>query len=231
MATKDKDETVTPAVIPEPPNPWDVLNRVAAAVELLAARQAEAPSASNEQMMTTLSGALARLAETQLEGAKLIADETRRQVRPSNEVVPKISAFNRRGENLPDDAEGPRKPLLKCVMLVPWLLEWESCTREEVELANLLEPGEFILHRIDKSTVKVTCTIDYKSDMTTPSRLVLTHDTAFNKENFRLIPDLAGCFRQYLRQHDPEVRQLAAEVMTDEEEEAYIAAGHLSVSV
>lgn len=223
---KDKDETV----MPTPPDPWEVLNRVTAAIEMLALRQQAAPSSTNEELMATLSNALVRLSETQLEGSKLIADETRRAVRPSNEVVPMISVFNRRGQLLPEDAEGPRKPLLKCLMMVPWLLEWESCTREEVELANLMEAGEYTLTLNDKTRVRVVCTIDYKADQVTASRLLITHDTAFNKENFRRIPPLSECFRQYLRQHDPEIKQFAAAVMTDEEEEALIAAGELSVS-
>lgn len=223
---KDKDETV----ISTPPDPWEVLNRVTAAIELLAMRQVETPSTTNEQMMATLSAALVRLSETQIEGSKLIADETRRAVRPSNEVVPMISVFNRRGQLLPDDADGPRKPPLKCLMMVPWLLEWESMTREEVELANLMEAGEYRLVLNDKTTVRVTCSIDYKADQITPSRLLITHDTAFNKENFRRITALSDVFRQYLRQHDPEITQFAAAVMTDEEEEALISAGELSVS-
>ncbi len=223
---KDKDETMTPSA----PDPWEVLGKLTAALTALSERQAAAPSSTNEDMMMTLSAALARLAEAQVEGSRLIADETRRAVRPSNEVVPQISVFNRRGMLLPDDADGPRKPLLKCLMLVPWLLEWESCTREEVELANLLEPGEYQLVLNDRAKVTVTCNIEYKSDMVTPSRLIITHDTTFNKENFRRVPALADCLRQYLRQHDPEVQQLAAAVMTDDEEEAYIASGQLSVS-
>lgn len=224
--SKDKEQIVTPPTLPDP---WDVLNRMTAAIEMLAERQAVAPSETNESMMGTLSKALARLAETQLEGSKMIADETRRAVRPSNEVVPRVSVFNRRGELL-GDADGPRKPLLKCIMMVPWLLEWESCTREEVELANMLEPGEYMLKLTDNATVKVTCTIDYKVDQVTPSRLLITHETTFNKENFRRVPPLADCFRQYLRQHDTEVRKYAAMVMSDEEEDILIQAGQLSVS-
>lgn len=226
MAPKDTDVTPTPTA----PDPWEIMHRLTSAIETLATRQQETPSSTNEAMMATLSGALARLAETQIEGSKLIANETRRAARPSNEVVPQISVFNRRGVLLPDDADGPRKPLLKCLMLVPWLLEWESCTREEVELANLLEAGEYTLTMNDKAKVRVTVTVEYKSDNYTPSRLILTHETAYNRENFRRIPPMADCFRQFLREHDDEVRQMAAAVMTDEEEEALILAGELSVS-
>lgn len=177
-----------------------------------------------------LTVALARLSEANLEGSKLIASETRRAARPSNEVVPMISVFNRRGQLLPDDATGPRKPHLKCLMMIPWLVEWESVTREEAELLNLLEAGDYQMKRVDNSKVRVTVKMEYNTDGKRPSRLLLNHDTAFNNDNFRLVPDLVGMLRQILKQHDPEIAMLASRVMSDEEEEAMIEAGRLSVS-
>src|SRR5262249_20542291 len=149
---------------------------------------------------------------------------------PSNEVVHQRSVFNRRGLLLPEDAEGPRKPPLKCIMMLPWLVEWESITREECELLNLLQPGEYIMKRIDGTKIKAEIKIDYKIDQVTPSRLILTHDTAYNNDNFRLIPALAEWTRYILNQHEPLIRQAAKAVLTDEEEEALIEAGQLSVS-
>jgi hypothetical protein len=182
--------------------------------------------------------ALERVSETQLEGAKLVAQETRRANRPSNEVVPNRSVFNRRGELLPDTADGPRKPPLKCVMLIPWLVEWESINREEAELLNLLEAGEYHLALIDRSRIKMGIKIDYKLDGRTPSRLLMNHmgsdgqpGTAFNNDNFRLMPPLSDMLRQLLKQHSKEVRARAAGIVSDEEEEALIEAGELSVSV
>lgn len=177
-----------------------------------------------------LAAALARLTEANIEGSKLIASETRRANRPSNEVVPMISVFNRRGQLLPDNADGPRKPHLKCLMMIPWLVEWESVTREEAELLNLLEAGDYMIKRIDNSKVRVTVKIEYHTDGKRPSRLLLNHDTAFNNDNFRLVPDLVSMLRQVLKQHDPEVALLASRVMSDEEEEAMIEAGRLSIS-
>lgn len=174
-----------------------------------------------------LATALSRLAEAQLAGSQLIADETRRAHRPSNEVVPGISVFNRRGQLLADY----QKPRLKCIMMVPWLVEWESCTREEVELLNLLQPGTYRVTRIDKSKVNLTIQIDYAVDQVTPSRLIMTHDTAFNNDNFKLVPDLTRMLREILLQHDPEIAMRAKKILTDEEEEALIEAGALSVSV
>lgn len=202
-----------------------MMQQMATALSMLAAQ------GSNTSGQEALTQALARLSEANLEGSKLIASETRRANRPSNEVVPKISVFNRRGELLPDDAEGPRKPKLKCLMLIPWLVEWESVTREEAELLNLLEPGDYTIKRVDNSKVRVTVNIELHTDGRSPSRLLLNHDTAFNNDNFRLIPALADMLRQILKQHRPEVALMAANVMEDEVEEMMIEAGRLSVSV
>lgn len=224
MARKTDDDS-------ELPDPQNTLDRLTNALEALASRQDASPNDMVMGLIEKLTTALARVSESQIEGSKLIAEETRRAHRPSNEVVPKISVFNRRGENLPANTTGPIKQKLKCLMMIPWLVEWESCTREEVDLLNLLEVGEYTLKRTDNSKVRVTVNIEYKADAITPSRLVLTHDTAFNNDNFRLMPAFADLLRQLLRQHDRAIADAARAVLTDEEEEALIEAGELSVSV
>lgn len=224
MAKRNEDGEAAPL---DPTDPMAVMARLAAALEAMNQRPADS---SSQELMLRLSTALERVSEAQLEGSKLIASETRRAHRPSNEVVPNISVFNRRGNLLPDDAEGPRKQPLKCLMLIPWLVEWESATREEVDLLNLLEAGDYQLKRIDNSKVRVTVQVELRVDGKTPSRLVLTHDTAFNNDNFRLVPPMPDMLRQLLKQHSPEIRARAAAVLTDEEEEALIEAGELSIS-
>lgn len=224
MAPKKQDDDEATA-----PDPWAVMNRLAAAMEAIAAKSESEPGTG--ELMLRLSTALERVSEAQIEGSKLIASETRRAHRPSNEVVPNISVFNRRGTMLPDNAEGPRKPKLKCLMMLPWLAEWESLTREEVELLNMLEAGEYQLKRIDNSKVRVVIQVELRVDGKTPSRLLLNHDTAFNNDNFRLMPPLPDMLRQLLKQHDPEIRSVSAAVLSDEEEEALIEAGELSISV
>lgn len=222
-------------VAPAAPDPWVVMGQVAAALQAIATKldSPTAAAGTGEQLLAIqeqLVRTMDRLADANIQGAQIIATETKRAHRPSNEVVPGISVFNRRGSQLPDDAEGPRKPPLKCVMLLPWLAEWESMTREEVELLNLLQPGEFVLKRIDNSKVRVEVRIDYKVDNVTPSRLILRHDTAFNNDNFKLVPPLNEMLRQVLKQHDSSIRQRAAAVLTDEEEEALIEAGELTTA-
>jgi hypothetical protein len=230
MAKSDSPES-TPAA----PDPWAILDKLATALS----QAKDSPKAQgNDELMTRLSAALERVGEAQIQGAQLIAAETRRAHRPSNELVHGRSVFNRRGILLGDKEDGPRKMPLKCVMMIPYLAEWESCTREEVDLLNLLEAGEYRLSLIDKSRVKIGIKVDYKLDGRTPSRLLLnaisedgSQGTAFNKDNFRNMPPLTDMLRQLLRQHSPDVRAAAAAVMTDEEEEALIECGHLTVSV
>lgn len=231
-----------PPAAPLPLDPLMVQLEMAKAMQMLAAqmeanRNAAAPPAAGGggigddrlvNLMETLSTALVRLSESNIEGSKLIADETRRAHRPSNEIVHGRSVFNRRGLLLPEDIY--KKPALKCIMMIPWLVEWESINREEVELLNLLQPGEYVLSRVDRTKIRVTVHVDYKVDNVTPSRLIMNHETAFNNDNKDLMPALTDWLRMILKQHDPETRSLAAAVMSDEEEEALIEAGELSVS-
>lgn len=233
-----------PPVTPIPLDPLMVQLEMAKAMQMLAAQMeanrnaaATPPAAGGGggvgddrlvNLMETLSTALVRLSESNIEGSKLIADETRRAHRPSNEIAHNRSVFNRRGVTLPE--EEYKKPALKCIMMIPWLIEWESINREEVELLNLLQEGEYILSRVDRTKIRVTVHVDYKVDNVTPSRLIMNHETAFNNDNKDLMPPLTDWLRMILRQHDPETRSLAAAVMSDEEEEALIEAGQLSVS-
>lgn len=230
---------------PETPpgvDPWAVLDRLTNALAAIAAQPKES---QNEALITKLSNALERVSENQLKGAEIIAAETRRAHRPSNEVVPGVSVFNRRGNLLTDEMKNQEyngvhcvKPPLKCPMFIPWIVEHECCTREEVELLNLLEQGEYTLSLIDRSKIKMAVKIDQKLDGKGPSRLLM-HDigpdgqvgTAFKNENHRLMVPLSDMLRQILKQHDPAVRKRAAAVLTDEEEEALIEAGAFAVSV
>lgn len=214
------------------PDPWEIMDRLSRSLEVLANRSNEA-GPNSQELMQTLTQAMVRISETQLEGSKLIAQETRRATRPSNEVVHNRSVFNRRGELLAGDEPGPHKPKFVCPMFFPWIVEWESSTREEVELANLLAKsggGTFTIKRIDGSKIpgmNVMVSHDIKGE---PSRLIITHDTAFGPQNFRLMPPAADFLRQMLRQCDQPIPKEMALILTDEEEEALIEANEISVS-
>lgn len=232
MAKRNDNDGEEPVAEQPQIDPMAVMAQLATALDTISKSLSQSPSAANEMLMVRLSSALERVSEAQIQGSKMIADETRRAHRPSNEVNPQVSVFNRRGVLLDEKAPGPHKPKLKCLMLLPWLAEWESLTREEVELLNLLQAGEYMLKRIDNSKVRVTVQMEMRVDGKTPSRLLMTHDTAFNNDNFRLMPPLSDLLRQVLKQHEsPDVRAMAGAVLTDEEEEALIEAGEIAISV
>lgn len=244
MAKKDEEMPENPQT-PPAVDPYLILDRLTTALEKLSNQPASERGAALE---ARLSEALERLAEAQIQGSSLIAHEQRemnkRSGRPSNQVVPKMSVFNRRGENFPDDAKGVPyrtgfKPPLKCNMLIPFIVEWDCITREEAELLNLLQPGEYILTLIDRSKTRMGVKIDYSLDGKKPSRLLMQNidnegnpGTLFkNRETMRLVPPLSDWLRQLLKQHDVEIRKMAAAVLTDEEEEAMIEANVLFTAI
>jgi hypothetical protein len=196
-------------------------------VEAIAKREAGAPSAENSVALDRLTVALERMANAQDKNAREALEESRRAFRPSNNVIPGVSVYNRRGTKLEDY----QKPQLKCLMMIPWMLEWATLTREEVELLNLLEQGEYEVRRADRSRVKLKVLIDYKLDRVTPTSLKVVHESAWSQDNFRLMPSLSDMLRDMLKQHDRVIAQKAALVLSDEEEEVLIEAGSLSVSV
>lgn len=237
--SKTTTEPPAPDPVPEVPGELvpmtdrDILVRMLGAFEKLTERLAQPNSSASESshlanLITTLSTAMERVSQSSLEGAKLMAEESRKAHRPSNQVVPNRSVFNQRGENRPD---GSSKPRLKCTMMIPWLVENESATREEVELLNLLEPGMYSLRRNDGTKVSLTVTVETKADMKTPSRLVMNHETAFNNDNFKMMPPLTDMLRQLLKQHPKSIASAANAILSEDEETALIEAGDLAVSV
>lgn len=218
----EEAEQPSPAA-PPAVDPLTLMASIAQSLAILVQRS----DSQAEGLVKALAPALERLADATLAGAKIQADETKRAHRPSNTVLPLISVFDRRGATL----EGYVKPKLKCRMDIPWSLRDEELTREEVQLFNLLEGGEYVVKRNDGSKVQMTVAIKYGVDQITPSHLVMNHETAFNNDHKNLMPSLADMARQMLRQHSPAVYKLSTAVMSDEEEEALIECGELAVSV
>lgn len=210
-----------------PPSTQDQLVALMASVAQSLAILVQRQDGQAEGLVKALAPALERMADATLQGAKMQADETRRAHRPSNEVVPLISVFNRRGTTL----EGYTKPVLKCRMSIPWELRNEELNREEVELFNLLEPGEYAVKRNDGTKVLMTVRVSYGVDQVTPSHLIMNHETAWNNDNKNLMPPLSDLVRMILRQHAPAIAKAAAAIMSDEEEEALIEAGELPIAV
>ena len=205
------------------PNPWEVMARVATALEALVARSSG--GSQDSTAIEKLTTALERMTSAQIQSSDKSIEEARRAFRPSNMVNPGVSVFNRRG-----DRDFP-KPPLKCMVMMPWLAEHEALTREEVELLNLLEAGEYTIKRTDRSKIVISVQMRYNVDGKTPSAMLISHETAFNNDNFRMMPAIADWLRDALKQHDRTIAQQAAAILTDEEEEALIEAGELTVSL
>lgn len=196
--------------------------RMAKAMESITARMASGQSDGTSEFlalaMMQLSEGLKGLREATLKSAQMQADMQRRVHRPENQFTPNISVFNLRG-----DKDFPR-PQLKCEMLLPWPVskDTESLTREEIELLNLLQPGEWMILRTDRTRLKLTVRGQYKLDSTTElSRLSINHDTGFNNDNHRQMPH--DWIRQ-LAMANPKTRRAAVDVLTMDEEEALILA-------
>jgi hypothetical protein len=189
-----------------------------AALESLEKRAAAASEGDNTtiaQAMVMIAQAIEGMKATQLQAAQIQADMQRRVTRPENAFPPMLSTYNPRG-----DKDFPRPPL-KCPMLIPWPVEADAHTREEIQLLNLLEPGEFMITRTDRSKVKLTVTIARKLDSEEPSQLSVNHETAFNNDNHKQMPH--DWIRQ-LAMANPKTRAAAANVITMDEEVALIAA-------
>lgn len=192
-----------------------------AALQAESAKRDDSRDGAIANAIALLAGAIERMAGGQLQGARIIAEGNKKSQRPFNEVPPMISVFNLRGEK-----DFP-KPKLKCRMLLPWEADEDASDREEVELLNLLQAGEYIVHRNDRTKIKITVRITTKLDSDEPSILVINHDTAFNNDYHRMLPPLTDMLRQMLRQN-PKTKQAANEVLTMDEEAALILAGKLN---
>lgn len=217
---KNHDETSETASV----DPFAVMAQLAAAIKGLNERQNSSENQSQE-LMATLGAALARVADANIKGSEQIAAEMRRSNRPSNEIVPMRSVFNQRGVLLEDY----QKPPLKCMMFIPWVAEWESLTREEVELLNLLQPGVYRVAFNDDDEFEMTVKIEYALDGKTPSRLLMNNEKAHTQENQRRNLPLHRTLRTIVAQI-PGTEQALANILTEKEEAAMIAVGELLVS-
>lgn len=197
----------------------DMLGRLTAAMEVIAAQ----PNRSDamEKAFDRLAAAFERMAENQLIGADRVAKATKVASRPSNEAFPSISVFNLRG-----DKDFP-KPRLKYLILAPYPIEHEMVTREEIELLNIVTPGEYVVRRNDNTKIKITIRATYKLDSDDMDKVLINHDTAFNNDYHQLMPPFSNWLRQILTQN-PKTKQAANLVLTMDEEAALIVAGKLN---
>lgn len=147
--------------------------------------------------------------------------------------ISQISPFNPRGER-----EFPM-PRLKCEMFAPWKMDPNSHgqTREEVELLNMLEPGDYTITMNDDSTLAI-CIVGTRNHATGKLERLefkrkndqgLPEGSPFNNDNKQQFRSLAIILREILGDK-------AEDVLTMKQEKARIALPtsdpkHLAVSV
>lgn len=189
------------------------LEQLSANIRLLAERQA-GPTPVDPTLLVLMQGmmeTMKALVNTQVEGNKGAADALRRSQDPSNPFAPDVSVFNPRGER-----DHPR-PQLKCRMFLPWEAERESMTREEIELLNLLEPGDYYVRRNDESKMLVGIKTNTNPNTGQYDRLLMNSETGFNNDYHWLVPPLRNMLRQILDQR-PHTQEAARKVITTERE-------------
>ncbi len=186
----------------------------------------------DDEQELSLDERLLRIQERQLalqEGQLLVQQQQLKQTaKKSNTQGPKISVFNPRGEK---DYPMPR---LKCEVYAPWKMspEIHSLDREEVELFNLLEPGDYTIELTDGSSARV-CVVGVRNSNTGaleklsllgPKDDTGLHGALFTNENKQTFPPLRSMLRQM-------IGQPAVQVLSMKKELAQVHAGQLAVSV
>jgi hypothetical protein len=168
----------------------------------------------------TLASVLARLVELQSQGQVVQQAALAQNAPKSLTLIPKISPYNWRGEK---DYPAPR---LKCEIFAPFSITPElqinspQLTREEIELFNLLEQGDYVIELLDGTKTPV-CVVGVKSQTTGKLESLglfgakdnaTGHYTAlYSRENRFAFPGLRVMLRQMLG-------DAASGVMTMEEE-------------
>jgi hypothetical protein len=151
-----------------------------------------------------------------------MAQATAKRLAPKSLEVGEIaqrSAFNPRGEK---DYPMPR---LKCEVFAPHPIQPNShgCTREEVELFNLLEQGSYPIKLNDDADCIVAVTTIVNKATGTVEQMHLTPDPSWSNENRQRFPSTALMLREMLGEK-------AKHVVTMKAEKAQIANGTLAVS-
>jgi hypothetical protein len=177
----------------------------------------------------TMASVLAALVEIQRDSQQVQKAQLKQTAPKSNAMGPNISCYNPRG-----DKDFPL-PMLKCEFWAPWRESptYHSLDREEVELVNLLEPGQYSIELTDGSPVQVSIVGARNSETGLLERLSMhgaKDDTTghyaslFTAERKQMYPSLKSMLRQM-------IGEPAAAVMTMQRENALIKSGELTVSV
>lgn len=181
---------------------------------------------------------MAKLIEIQAAGHVIQREQLKQTRKPSNARPPEISVYNPRGQK-----DYPM-PSLKCEVLMPWPLRQGDgnggLTREEVELMNLIEPGEYIVSLLDGT--EATCNVLGTRNINTRKveRLAFMgarddqsghYSTLYSKERRNAFPSMVATLKEILAQQGVDT----STVMTMKEEMRRIALPvddpkHLAVS-
>jgi hypothetical protein len=124
-------------------------------------------------------------------------------------------------------------PALKCRIFAPHPIDPDSeisgMTREEIELANLLEPGVYRFTLNDQSQTEMTISA-VKNKATGAMEQMRVETPAFGKEMFRQMPPMVHWMREVLAQHAGDIPEKAEAVLTMKREKELIAKGELAVA-
>ena len=165
-------------------------------------------------------GLVDELKQSRLEAPDVHAKAMKKAMRPSNDAVPGISVFNPRGQKdypLPD---------LKCEIMAPYSIHpaYHGLDREEVELFNLLEPGDYEIELADSTNGRVFVKGIFNELTEKLEKLSVSTSPLWTAENKSLFPSMRSMLRQILGEK-------ANQVMPMTQERKLILAGQLDVSV
>lgn len=162
---------------------------------------------------------LAKIAESQ----QSVAQSTAKRLAPKSLEVGEIaliSAFNPRGER------SFAMPRLKCQVHAPWLIDpnTHGCTREEVELFNLLEPGVYPFELNDGTMAEMQITTVMNKATGAVEKMFLHPTPNWNEEHRQKFKAMTVILREILGDK-------ATGVLSMKQEKTQIAKGDLAVSV
>lgn len=160
------------------------------------------------------------LKQSRLDAPDLHARAMKKAVYPSNVAAPGISAFNQRGQK-----DYPL-PELKCEIRAPHQIHpaYHGLDREEVELFNLLEPGEYQIDLNDGTPGRVIVRGRYNDVTEKLERLDIDTFPRWTNEHKSLFPAMRTMLRTMLG-------ETASGVLSMGQERRLIEAKELPVSI
>ena len=154
-----------------------------------------APAMTSEQFSQVLATIAQSIGGTNAALVEQIGDITKavQKQRPENVAGPEISALNPLGER---DHPRPELPCPK-VWLGGFPIDREQSTREELELINRLQPGEYTVTRVDDETERVPVAF-LKDDMGRLAQIRIGINKG--REHRHLWPKLAVILKEIVSQ-------------------------------